>query len=670
MKNKYFSAIKLLVLLSIFPFLSQAQTTHTIGTGTVQNSYTGFPTPFGDWNEGSRMQYLYLASDLQAAGMQPGRITAIKFDVVSINPSTATPPVVSGVHENYTIAVGSTTTGSLSTTSWEPGTSVVWGPMNYSPTVGINTFTLTTPFVWDGTSNIIVEICHGDASALTSTIYTRNATVNSTTVSYNAQHTYAADAIATGCGATATTQKGTATTRPNIIFDIISCPEVIGLNVTNLKSTSATIGWTPVPSSAGYEYVLSTTATAPTGSGTPTTATSYNATGLTPSTIYYLHVRNKCSVTSSSIWKTISFTTPNDCPAPANVQVNITGVTTADINWDAIAGTEGYEYVVNNTATPPAGTGTAVASNNVSISGLAPNTLYYIHLRNNCTAPIAAGKSDWISVAFTTPECRPTTSIDIVNITPNTADLVWNQVAGANRYTYVVNNTPGTPMTAEELRTNSFIVNLKNLRPGTKYYVHVRSECYINDKSGWQLDSFVTQGQCDAPDVQVAKNGTDSFSAKWTALANDYSYEYAIRESNQTPVSGIQVYQPNTSVVLPNDNKAYYLHVRRKCDVTMEYSNWTTMLLRRANTTGIAGKEITQVKVYPNPVKDKLMIEVSGNQGKNAQAVLTSLSGQVLGNITINGATTELDMASYPAGIYFIKYTDSNSTEIIKISKQ
>ncbi len=95
-----------------------------------------------------------------------------------------------------------------------------------------------------------------------------------------------------------------------------SCLPPSGLASSSVASTGATISWT-APSVApanGYEYVYSTTNTAPTGSGTSTTATSVPLSTLSPSTTYYYWVRSNCGG-STSTWVSGSFTTLATPPA-------------------------------------------------------------------------------------------------------------------------------------------------------------------------------------------------------------------------------------------------------------------------------------------------------------------------------------------------------------------
>ncbi len=241
-------SVLVMVLLSVTAV--NAQTDITIGTGTLANATTTYPAPLQDYYEGSRMQYLYLASELSAAGMSPGNVTAIKFTVTDVN----TP----GNIEEFTIKMGTTSTGSLTATSWETVGNALYGPATVTKTAGINTFTFTTPFFWNGTDNIVVEICGGDANNASTITYTNNASTTWTTgLSFNGSHNYRADNAGNLCGTATTTNTGTQTTRPNIIFSwipalactgtpnagtVVATPSTVCLGTPfNLKTTGATV---------------------------------------------------------------------------------------------------------------------------------------------------------------------------------------------------------------------------------------------------------------------------------------------------------------------------------------------------------------------------------------------------------------------------------------------
>jgi gliding motility-associated-like protein len=206
-------ALSLLLVLSLQTL--QAQTDISIGTGTLGNTTSSYPCPLGDYWEGQRAQYLYRASELTAAGMAPGFITAIKF--------TATAAAGTAI-EQLQFKIGHTTATTLSTTAWDAftGATVETAKVDYQPLVGVNSFNLPTNFFWNGTDNIIVEVCYGDPNSGSTSTWSSNAVVPWTTgLSFNASHTYAVDNAGNLCGtpiSTNTPTTATQTTRPNITF--------------------------------------------------------------------------------------------------------------------------------------------------------------------------------------------------------------------------------------------------------------------------------------------------------------------------------------------------------------------------------------------------------------------------------------------------------------------
>lgn len=86
------------------------------------------------------------------------------------------------------------------------------------------------------------------------------------------------------------------------------CPIVTGLQATPAAITAST-SWTPTPGGTGAEWVNSTSATPPSGSGTFTGSNTQVITGLTASTTYYFWIRSICPGGVLSAWTYISYTT-------------------------------------------------------------------------------------------------------------------------------------------------------------------------------------------------------------------------------------------------------------------------------------------------------------------------------------------------------------------------
>lgn len=169
----------------------------TIGTGTSTSStYTPY---YGSTTAARRIQYLITAAELQSAGLVAGNITDVSFDIASV-------PTAFTIGD-FSLKMGQTTASVLTSTFSSDASVTVYGPTPYSPSVGINTHNLNTPFNWDGTSNIIIEACHGivGTASLTTVKYVSGLPTGISTYSTNA------------AGCTQTT--GTTTTiRPNVIF--------------------------------------------------------------------------------------------------------------------------------------------------------------------------------------------------------------------------------------------------------------------------------------------------------------------------------------------------------------------------------------------------------------------------------------------------------------------
>lgn len=96
------------------------------------------------------------------------------------------------------------------------------------------------------------------------------------------------------------------------------------------------------------------------------------------------------------------------CPQPTNLVVSGVTATGAATSWDAMSGAaSGYEYVVSTSATPPTGAGTAVTTAFVALTGLTPQTPYYLYVRANCGS---GSFSVWSVQTFTT-QCAPVTTL-------------------------------------------------------------------------------------------------------------------------------------------------------------------------------------------------------------------------------------------------------------------
>ncbi|MBX2889113.1 MAG: T9SS type A sorting domain-containing protein [Ferruginibacter sp.] len=178
-----------------------------LGTGQSTSSDGGI-TPFYNLYYSFRNQYLFRASELQAAGLYAGNITSLAFNITTAYTAYAFP--------SYTIKISHTSATAMTNNTYLSGSfTTVYGPTSVtSSPVGWMSFTFSAPFAWDGTSNIVVEICNSSSN------WNGSATVATSTTSFNStMGRYNDVSPADACTYTAWTNGGTAsTTRPDVKF--------------------------------------------------------------------------------------------------------------------------------------------------------------------------------------------------------------------------------------------------------------------------------------------------------------------------------------------------------------------------------------------------------------------------------------------------------------------
>lgn len=78
------------------------------------------------------------------------------------------------------------------------------------------------------------------------------------------------------------------------------------------------------------------------------------------------------------------------------------------------------------------------------------------------------------------------------------------------------------------------------------------------------------------------------------------------------------------------------------------------------------------ISLYPNPAKEKLLINVSNNTSiQNAEAIMLDMNGREILRTSIHSARTELEVSSLSKGVYFVKFVnDSGLVRTLKFMKE
>lgn len=128
----------------------------TVGIGTSIGYSTS--TPFDATQKSQRVQFLYKASELTAAGIPAGKISALAL-YISSKLSTRS-------YNNFNISLGKASSTYLVNGGIVLGSSmtVVKTLASYNTTAGWNSFNFDNTYTWDGTSSLVVEICYDNGT--------------------------------------------------------------------------------------------------------------------------------------------------------------------------------------------------------------------------------------------------------------------------------------------------------------------------------------------------------------------------------------------------------------------------------------------------------------------------------------------------------------------------
>ncbi len=218
------------------------------GTGTTSLSVTTAalgPNPLQNFYGGAKQQWIYTASELTALGMAAGS----NINSIGLNLATSGTEVLNGM----VIKMKNTTASSFaSTTAWVADLVTVKTSFNHTPSTGINTFALTTPFVWDGTSNLVIQMSYSNNDSPAAAEATNTAKYSAT--SFVSTIYYRVDSVTP---ATIENYTGTASytysQRNDVTFSFGTPTQTVWTPVTNLYTdAAATVPYTGTTAGTVY----------------------------------------------------------------------------------------------------------------------------------------------------------------------------------------------------------------------------------------------------------------------------------------------------------------------------------------------------------------------------------------------------------------------------------
>ncbi|MBO7445390.1 MAG: fibronectin type III domain-containing protein, partial [Bacteroidales bacterium] len=495
------------VLLGISSMQLSAQQTIEIGTGTGTTYYGPYNSLWGY----SFVEQIYTATEIGT----PGIITSISFNMQSTDSQT----------NNITVYMKNVSRSSFSsTTDYETVTAadIVYSG-SYTFTNGWNTITLTTPFLYDGSNNLMIAF-HENTSGY-STRYFYYTSITNALISFHSDSSDPDPYNLGSYGGTIYTQSN----RPNIRIEIsagnLGCLSMTP-TVSNVGPYTADLNWMNFQQSASnWDILYGETGTFDTLSGgillTGITDTFYTLSGLTAATTYSVYMKSHCSSDDGTWSAPRTFTTTAACPTPTNLVVTGHTAEEVTVSWMPGADETGWEVACVPHGTPVgAGTPEYATSSPYTIYNLTDNTQYDVYVRADCGN---GENSYWTSaVTFTTdPYCTPPTNVSVSQIQGASALVTWNYAqVGATGYTVGYSEAGMDNWITQTVTGNNYM--LSGLTPNTAYDVFVYSEC-VQGNVDTVYGSFSTH--CLAGGEITIGNGTTT--NYYIPVNNYYHYTYS-----------------------------------------------------------------------------------------------------------------------------------------------
>lgn len=398
--------------------------------------------------------------------------------------------------------------------------------------------------------------------------------------------------------------------------------KVTNLKVTNTTTTTATLSWSNVANSTGYEVYLKEGNSAYEKLGNVSSA-KVTINGLTSNTTVYVKVRAYRTSNGSTIYGAYSDEVKVTTQAPntntpigaiTNLKVTGTSNTTANLTWNALTNITGYQVYLKTGNGAYSHIGDA-NTNNVTINGLTAGTTYTVKIRAYRTTNGATTYGNYSSEAkFTTTgnnqdntAVGTVTNLTVTGTANTTASIKWTAVSNVTGYQVYLKE--GNNSYSNIGNTTNANANINGLKAGTAYTVKVRAYRTANGITKYGNYSnevkFTTTGNNQdntklgtVTNLRVTGTTNTTASLTWTAVSNASGYQVYIKEGNNAYQYIGNTSNPKVTVNTLVAGTTYTIKIRayRTVNGTTTYGNYSSEATFKTTGTNPDNTPLAQVK--------------------------------------------------------------------------
>ena len=599
------------------------------GTSTTTGNVTGAalgPNPLQNYYGGTKQQWIYTASELSTLGFSTGaKITSIKLDL----------PVADTAYALSNLAIkmkNSATTSFASATSWESGLTTVRNAASYTPVANLNSFTLDTPFVWDGTSNLVVEMNYSNNNGGGSGTFNtakHSATSFVSTIFYRADNQTAVN-VDTFAGSA----NFTYSSRNDVTFDFENTP-ITWAPLTDLYTDAgATIAYTGTPTTTVYakpnaDVTYTATATLGTCTKSDTSVITVTTSSSLPTEVVsacdsYTWSANGTVYNASGVYTSVT----NCVTRTLDLTIN----TSSTLPTEVVSACDSYTWSANGTVYNASGVYTSVTNCVTRTLDLTINT------SSTLPTEVVSACDSYTWSANGTVYNASGVYTSVTNCVTRTLDLTINTTSSLPTEVVSVCNTSYT------WSANGTVYSIGGIYTSTTNCVTRTLDLTVVTATTPTGASTQTLNGGVAADVTIEDIVVSGTGIVW--------YPTALDAANDT--------NPITAGTVLTDNTTYY--------AVSENGTCRSAALA-VTVTVVLGKEsfdLSQLNYYPNPVKDIFNVKYN----KEIISVdVYDLTGRNVINIKPNALEVQLNMTNLSSAMYIVRLQSVDGITELKVYK-